>query len=74
MIYFLAEIVTSFIENYIFFSIVSLIHQKKGNLHIRLFLSTIVTGLVLYLNSYSFFSIFTLLFIPVIWGVSSSFF
>ena len=72
MIYFLAEIVTSFLESYIFCSASSLVFQKKIAWYIKFLISSILTMVVLYLNSYSYFSVFTMLVAPVVWGITAA--
>lgn len=72
MIYFIVEVITSFSEAFILYDLVSCFFQKRNTLIKKFVLSGVATVVVLYLNSFSYFSVFTLLFMPVFWGITAA--
>ena len=72
MIQYFVEIMTSFIEIYIYYSVACLITNKNVPIRLKVIYSCIFTALVLYMNSFSYFSVFTLLISPIMLSVSSA--
>lgn len=66
MSYLLIETGASFVENYIFYSLAGLILKKDAKWYSIVLLSFVTTILVLFLNSYSLFSVYTLILGPVV--------
>lgn len=72
MIQYFIEILTSFIEIYIYYSVACLITDKKIPIRLKAICSCIFTALILYMNSFSYFSVFTLLISPIMLSVSAA--
>lgn len=71
MIHYSIEIITSFIEVYIYYSVACLIIRKNVSIKLRVIYSCIFTALILYMNSFSYFSVFTLLISTIMLSVSA---
>lgn len=71
MMRYFIEIITSFIEVYVYYSVACLIISKNVPIRLRVMYSSIFTALILYMNSFSYFSVFTLLISPIMLSVSA---
>lgn len=70
MIYYV-ETLTSFIEIYVYYSLLCVLQGTKKSIKIKMICSVVFTAFVLYLNSISIFSFFTLLISPIILAISA---
>lgn len=69
MIQFTLEVITSFIEVYVYNSLICLIAKKDVSLRFKVVLSSAITAVILYMNSFSYFSVFTLLFSAIMLSI-----
>ena len=67
MVYFIVELAASFVESYLFYAVVCLLFKKEEKFWLRLLASIGTAILVVYLNSFSYFSYYTAVVVLGIW-------